>query len=88
MRKRGEDDVRDYIYEQDLYEDVFYAGGKLYENTEHVEYEDLDFHEFSGNEVVGYTYFTSFYNRGTCLSEILEEELESVREKINNTTVK
>lgn len=71
-----ENNLREYIYDADLYEKVFIVKDKLYENAEHKEYEDYDFHEFDGNEVDGYTYFTSFYNGGTCLSEILEEEIE------------
>ena len=70
-----EDDLQEYIYEADLYEKVFLVKGKLFENTQHKEYEDYDFHEFDGNEVEGFTYFTSFYNGGGCLSEIIEEEL-------------
>lgn len=77
LEDEWEDDLQEYIYEADLYEKVFLVKGKLFENTEHKEYEDYDFHEFEGNEVDGFTYFTSFYNGGGDLTEVITDELEN-----------
>lgn len=68
-------DIYCYLSEVDLYDDVFYVNDKFYINIEHTETDDGDIQVMKGDDVNGYSYVMSFYNGGTCLSEMIEESL-------------
>lgn len=75
FREDAYESLQDYMYEQDLYENVLYYKNTLYLNENHQEL-DEDVNIFTKTDQ-GIEYFVSFYNGGTCLSEMLEEGLES-----------
>lgn len=64
------DDIEDYLYDHDIQiiNNVYYYVTKTSVETE-------DFTEVTKNKDGSYEVFTSFYNGGTCLSEVLEEAL-------------
>jgi len=74
-----EDSIQEYIYENDLYEKVIYWRDILYSNEDHREL-DEDENLFLKTEK-GIEYFVSFYNGGTCLSEMLEEGIDEVNKQ-------
>lgn len=76
---RWQESVQDYIYENDLYTKLLYYKETLYKNEDHLELdEDVDIFIKTDR---GIEYFISFYNGGTCLTEMLEEGIDRVNKK-------
>jgi len=72
-------DWQEQLLDED-YESVFIVNGEIWETIEHTEYsEDDDLCIFTKNEDGTVTFATQFYNGGTCLSEIIEEELTKIK---------
>ena len=70
--------IKEYGYEFNYY----ILGGELYQMTELEEKEDCGFFcEVVEIEKNRFKFFTSFYNGGTCLPEVLEDVLEDVFKK-------
>lgn len=71
------EDIQDYIYDHDEhYEKIIYWKNTIYSNENHQQLND-DIDVFQETEQ-GIEYLTSFYNGGTCLTEVLEEGLERI----------
>lgn len=55
----------------------------IYEAFEHKKYEDRDdISDFIQNEDGTISFVTSFYNGGTCLSEVIEEEIKKMKQNV------
>lgn len=65
------DKIDDYLYDNDIQ-----IINNVYYYVDAINVEDVnDFCEVTKNKDGSYEVFTSFYNGGTCLSEVLEEAL-------------
>lgn len=76
--------IRDQIYQaiycSKILKDVYYiVGKKVYEDIDHVEFDECGFNDFRKNEDGTISYFTMFYNGGACLSEVIEDGLKEVK---------
>lgn len=61
-----------------LYDDYIYANNHLYVPLELKELCRTSFVEIKDNHDGTFSFYTSFYNGGTCLSEMIEEKLEKM----------
>ena len=69
-------------YHLNLYEKYFFVNGEIWEAFEHIEndgFDDIDI--MIPNEDGTITFIQQFYNGGTCLSEVIEEGLEKLKNK-------
>lgn len=62
-------------------EEYFPIGNNIYEAYDHEETDDSDIQKLIPHEDGTFTFVMSFYNGGTCLSECIQEALESYKEK-------
>ena len=65
-----------------FYEKYFVVDGEIWEAFEHIEndgFDDIDI--MIPNEDGTITFIQQFYNGGTCLSEVIEEGLEKLKNK-------
>ncbi len=76
-----DNDINTYLGEENLFEDIFYVGGKFYINEEHKKFDDLYVDNIEKNSDGSYSYMMGFYNGGTCLTEMLQEGLERVNKE-------
>ena len=75
-------DPRKILYEQDLYNSVFYSNGILYKVLELEEIDPYDDIQILREDPRGGYYFEmKYYNGGTCISEMIEESLEKLHNK-------
>lgn len=65
-------------FQDTFYHKIFIVNNRLFKLVEHVQSDDSDIYHMNKNEDGSFTLLTSFYNGGTCLSEIVEELLEKV----------
>jgi hypothetical protein len=69
-------------FREHFYEKYFVAGDEIWEAFEHIEndgFDDIDI--MIPNEDGTITFIQQFYNGGTCLSEVIEEGLEKLKNK-------
>lgn len=64
------------LREEGGWEKYFTVKGRLFESFDHTESEDPDIQQLTRNPDGTYSFVMSFYNGGTCLTELIEEELE------------
>lgn len=62
----------------DEYENYYLSREDIWEVFEHKEMDDQGYFKMLDNKDGTYTFMTSFYNGGTCLGEILEEEIQNL----------
>lgn len=78
-RDEQEDNWEDnYQSETDNYYKYTRIGNDVWELFDHFKSENLDHANLINNNDGTYTLSTTFYNGGTCLSEIIEEELSKL----------
>jgi hypothetical protein len=68
----------EYLKEYYDYKRYFTAKGKLYEIIEATDFTYNDFCRINENVDETYSFVTSFYDGGTCLIEMLEDEMSNV----------
>lgn len=73
------DSYTEYLIEYYDYKRYFTAKGKLYEITELKDITYDSFCEITENIDETYSFVTSFYDGGTCLSEMLEDGIISLK---------
>ena len=76
-------DSEDSLEEQvmsEFHQKYIVSGNDLYEIIEHEELDHSDsFAKLSKNEDGTISFFSTFYNGGTCLGEMLEDELKNLK---------
>lgn len=75
------EDIQEAIYENCLSNDFICVNNCIYKIIEQKELCDTCFCEIKDNGDGTYDFYTSFYNSGTCLEEMLEEELERIENR-------
>lgn len=73
-------------YSSDIFDADKYirVGDEIWEVYEHKEWEDGDIVRLKQNEDGTVDFLLRFYNGGTCLQEILQEELADIEKKIQD----
>lgn len=75
-----EEQFRDHFHEK-----YFIVNGEVWEVFDHIESEDGYADIMIPNPDGTITFFMEFYNGGTCLSEMIEEGLERLKQKQDET---
>lgn len=69
----------EYLIEYYDYKKYFIVKDKLYEITEYKDFDYEDFCVINENIDETYSFVTSFYDGGTCLIEMLEDEMSNIK---------
>jgi len=76
------DDYREGILFEEFYEEYILANDQIWEIIEHSDLGDEDmFCKLTKNEDGSYSFHSRFYNGGTCLTEMISDELENLDEE-------
>lgn len=75
---KGSDWQDTALYYADFYEKYFVVNDEVWELFDHVEPDSFDGINIIDNKDGSYSFSTTFYNGGTCLSEVLEEALSEL----------